>query len=78
MRRFPLILTAKFHSLYVKESGILESRCRIFYLRLRNPDRNKTAENFAELKPFASVLSSPRFLHRQKTHTRMQCRYEVG
>jgi len=37
--RFPLILTTKFHSLYVKESEILESWCRsrIFYLRLRNP-----------------------------------------
>jgi len=44
--RFPLILTAKFRSLYVKEWGvgnfgileseILESRRRIFYLRLRN------------------------------------------
>jgi len=45
--RLPLILTVKFHSLYVKESQILEtrsreseileSRSRIFYLRLRNP-----------------------------------------
>jgi len=45
--RFPLSLTAKFHSLYVKEleSKILESRSRkfwkgrsrIFYLRLRKP-----------------------------------------
>jgi len=35
--RFPLILTAKFHSLYIKESEILESRSRIFYLRFRNP-----------------------------------------
>ena len=46
--RFPLILTAKFNSLYVKESEseiletrsreseILGSRSRIFYLRLRN------------------------------------------
>jgi len=35
--RCPLILTAKFHSLYVKESEseILESRSQIFYLRLR-------------------------------------------
>jgi len=38
--RFPLILTVRFHSFCVKESGseILESRSRIFYLRLRNPD----------------------------------------
>jgi len=54
--RFPVILTAKFHSLYVKESEIferleiletqsreskiLESRSRIFYFRLRNPGLN--------------------------------------
>jgi len=36
--RFPLILTAKLHSVYVTKSEILESRSRIFYLRLRNPD----------------------------------------
>jgi len=47
--RFPLLLTAKFHSLCVKESEseiserlkseseILGTRSRIFYLRLRNP-----------------------------------------
>jgi len=38
--QFPLILTAKFHSLYVKESEpeILEKLAsRIFYLWLRNP-----------------------------------------
>jgi len=51
--RFPLILTAKYHSLYAKESGVgvrnfgkvrvriwelgVGSRSRIFYLRLRNP-----------------------------------------
>jgi len=49
--RFPLVLTARFHSLDVKESEseilersesgveseMLESRSRIFYLRLRNP-----------------------------------------
>jgi len=37
--RCPLILTVKFHSLHVKESEseISESRCRKFYLRLRNP-----------------------------------------
>jgi len=46
--RFPLILTAKFHSLYLKESEILErseileSRSRIFYLWLRNPDKHTT------------------------------------
>ena len=35
--RFPLILTAQFHFIYVKESEILERRSQIFYLRFRNP-----------------------------------------
>ena len=48
--RFQLILTAKFHSHCVKESEILyrmeseseilQSRSRIFHLRLRNPGNN--------------------------------------
>jgi len=43
---FPLILTAKFHSLYVKGVGSRKFRksrnwSRIFYLRLRNPGEYK-------------------------------------
>jgi len=49
--RFPLILTAKFYSLYVNESEseILESRSRKFYLRLRKSDEQLTAFENSDL-----------------------------
>jgi len=60
--RFPLILTAKLHFLYLKESEseILESRIRKFYLRLRNPAATQSEVFRLSLKHFFRTLSHPR------------------